>query len=54
MKLIVSICLAAVALGLFTGCQTEEERVGHIQDRKIDMMMKQMQRQQEAAEKAQK
>ncbi|MEI9962775.1 MAG: hypothetical protein WDM76_17155 [Limisphaerales bacterium] len=54
MKLITSIILAGIALALFTGCQTQEDQVQRTQDRKLDMMMKQMQRQQAEAEKSQR
>jgi starvation-inducible outer membrane lipoprotein len=51
MKWIVTIFITGISLALFTGCQTEEEQVQHTQDRKQDMLMKQMQKQQEQAQK---
>jgi outer membrane biogenesis lipoprotein LolB len=52
MKFIVPFVLASIAIALLTGCQTQEDQVQHEQDRKQSMMLKQMQRQQEQAEKA--
>ncbi len=51
MKWIIAIFITGISLALFTGCQTEEEQVGHTQDRKQEMLMKQMQKEQEQAQK---
>jgi hypothetical protein len=51
MKWIIAIFITGISLAFFTGCQTEEEQVGHTQDRKQEMLMKQMQKEQEQAEK---
>jgi Na+-translocating ferredoxin:NAD+ oxidoreductase RnfG subunit len=51
MKPIILAVVAGVSLALLAGCQTENEQVQHTQDRKQDMLMKQMQKQQSAAEK---
>ncbi|HVU09124.1 MAG TPA: hypothetical protein VHG89_11340 [Verrucomicrobiae bacterium] len=51
MKSILLIFSASLCLALFTGCQTEEEQVQHTQDRQQEKLMKQMQKQQDAAKK---
>ena len=50
MKWITAVFIMGVAVALFTGCQTEEEQVGHTQDRKQKMLMQQMQKDQKQAE----
>jgi hypothetical protein len=51
MKWISAVLIMGVSLALFTGCQTQDEQVQHTQDREQDILMKQMQKQQEQAEK---
>ena len=49
MKNIIPICVAAAALALFTGCETQEEQVEHTQDRQQQILMKEMQKEQDQA-----
>ncbi|MGH7976282.1 MAG: hypothetical protein ACREDS_14170 [Limisphaerales bacterium] len=51
MKPIILALAASVSLTLLAGCQSEDEQVQHTQDRKQDSLMKQMQKQQAAAQK---
>jgi len=53
MKWIIAVFITGISLVLFTGCQTQDEQVQHTQDRKQDMLMKQMQKEQGQAEKLQ-
>jgi hypothetical protein len=53
MKWIIAVFITGISLALFTGCQTQDEQVQHAQDRKQDMLMKQMQKEQGQAEKLQ-
>jgi hypothetical protein len=50
MKWIIAVFITGISLALFTGCQTEEEQVGHTQDRQQEMLMQQMQKDQKQAE----
>ena len=49
MKKIILICFAVALLALFTGCETQDEQVQHTQDRKQQMLMKEMQKEQDQA-----
>jgi hypothetical protein len=49
MKWIIAIIVTGISLALFTGCQTEDEQVQHTQDRKQQMLMKEMQKEQDQA-----
>ncbi|HVU26808.1 MAG TPA: hypothetical protein VHG71_03635 [Verrucomicrobiae bacterium] len=51
MKSIFLIVVASACLNFLTGCQSEEDQVYHTQQRQQDRLMKQMQKQQEAAKK---
>jgi Na+-translocating ferredoxin:NAD+ oxidoreductase RnfG subunit len=51
MKPIILALVTGVSFILLAGCQTEDEQVQHTQDRKQDMLMKQMQKEQSAAQK---
>lgn len=51
MKPIILAVVAGVSFALLAGCQTQDEQVQHTQDRKQDALMKQMQKQQTAAQK---
>jgi hypothetical protein len=50
MKWIIAVFITGISLAMFTGCQTEEEQVGHTQDRKQEMLMQEMQKDQKQAE----
>jgi hypothetical protein len=49
MKKIISICFAATLLVSLVGCETQDEQVQHTQDRKRQMLMKEMQKEQNQA-----
>jgi Na+-translocating ferredoxin:NAD+ oxidoreductase RnfG subunit len=51
MKPIILALATGVSFTLLAGCQTQDEQVQHTQDRKQDMLMKQMQKEQSAAQK---
>jgi len=49
MRKIIPVCFAVTLLVSLAGCQTEDEQVQHSQDRKQQMLMKELQKEQDQA-----